>query len=371
MNGLAQPALGVLTLYNSNGTLDAEELAYFRSLVLQGSQLGLDVFVFTPEDASSGAPAGKPIHAHVYDSSERRWRRERRDWPDAVYDRCRAQRSPRFGQMRRFRAAHPELRFLNHPLSSKWGNHLVLERHGGIRPHLPHTRLFRGVRDLTEFTGRYPVVYLKPVNGSGGCGIARFSRTDGGSLTLTGRDPSRRMISPARGTPAVLAGRLAGWGIARRYLIQQGIPIELADGRVHDYRLLIQKDGQGSWQMTGIAGRIGGKGSATSNLHGGGEAAAMAALLARRGFPDKRIAAIRSVMEQLARDTAAALERRFGRLCELALDLAVDPDGGVWLLEVNPKPSREVFKRIGDTAAYRTALRRPLEYALYAIRRKS
>ncbi len=363
------PTLGILTLYQANRTLDAEELAYFRSLTIQGAELGLDVFVFTPEDAAANA-AGGAIRAHVYRAAENRWRRERRDWPDAVYDRCRAQRSPRFGQMRSFRAAHRELRFLNHPLSSKWGNHQVLERHANVRAHLPETRPYRGIADLKDFTGKYPAVYVKPVNGSGGRGIARFSRTAGGALTLTGRSFSRRIIPPSKGSPEALVRRLAGWGIDRRFLIQQGIPIELPDGRVHDYRLLIQKDGQGLWQVTGIAGRIGGKGSATSNLHGGGEAVALDTLLARRGFSGGQTTAIREEMERLARDASSVLEQKFGRLCELALDLAVDPEGHVWLLEVNPKPSREVFKRIGDTAAYRTALRRPLEYALSVARRR-
>lgn len=362
---MGNPTLGIMTIYGGDGTLDAEEKAFFRSLVLQGAELGLDVFVFTPEDASA---SGRQVHAHVHDISAGRWRREWRDWPDAVYDRCRAQRSPKFGQMRKFRSRFPKLLYLNHPLSNKWGNHLVLEKHAAIRPHLPYTRQYRTVQDLSEFSGRYPLVYLKPIDGSGGRGIARFTRKEGGRLSLSGRSPARKIIAPGSGTPAELVNRLSGWGIGKRYLLQQGIRIELKDGRVHDFRLLIQKNGRGKWQITGIAGRIGGKGSATSNLHGGGEAVSFEKLLAGRGWGDAKIAAVRLEMEQLAIAVAAALERRFGRLCELALDLAVDPEGRVWLLEVNPKPSREVFKRIGDPSAYRTALRRPLEYALHLAR---
>ncbi|WP_082652039.1 YheC/YheD family endospore coat-associated protein [Gorillibacterium timonense] len=362
MSSLASPTLGIMTLYSGKGTLDAEERVFFRSLVLQGMEIGLDVFVFTPEDASTD---GHRVHAHVYDRSRSLWKREWRKWPDAVYDRCRAQRSPKFGQMRRFRARYPKLRYLNHPLSSKWGNHLVLQKHNGIRPHLPQTQIYRNVQDLIEFSAKYPLVYVKPVDGSGGRGIARFARAEDGRLAMSGRSPSRKIIAPVRGTPASLMGKWSSWRIGRRYLIQQGIPIELKGGRVHDFRLLIQKNDRGSWQVTGIAGRVGGSGSATSNLHGGGEAVAFEKLLARRGWREGKIEAIRSDMERLALNTAAVLERRFGRLCELALDLAVDPQGHVWLLEVNPKPSREVFKRIGDRASYHLALRRPLEYALH------
>ena len=64
------------------------------------------------------------------------------------------------------------------------------------------------------------------------------------------------------------------------------------------------------------------------------------------------------------------LERSYGRLCELALDLAVDRSGDVWLIEINPKPGRNIFLQIQDYDAYRTAVTRPLEYALWLHSKK-
>ena len=55
---------------------------------------------------------------------------------------------------------------------------------------------------------------------------------------------------------------------------------------------------------------------------------------------------------------------------ELALDLAIDREGRIYVLEVNPKPAREVFARSGDSETYRKALLRPLEYALWVYKNK-
>jgi hypothetical protein len=364
---VANPTVGILTLYADGQRFEQEELAYFRRVAEAGEALQVDVFVFDPGDID---PSGRLVKAHRYHAGSRRWERSWSPFPAAVYDRCRAQRSPRFKELRAFRKSYPQLTYLSRPLSSKWGNQQVLSANRSIRPHLPDTRRYQGLADLRVFTARYPIVFLKPVDGSGGRGIVRVTRLGGGVCRVEGRDRSRRIIKASRLAVAAVPGKLRSLGLSGRYLIQQGIPIGLADGRVHDFRLLIQKNGLGAWEVTGCAGRIGGGTSVTSNLHGGGEASRFEALLAARGLSGGQVAAVRQEMNRLAQETARELEKGFGPLCELALDLAVGPDLHVWLLEVNPKPSREVFRLIGEEEAYHTAIRRPLEYAKWLISRK-
>jgi len=364
---VANPTVGILTLYADGQRFEQEELVYFRRVAEAGAALQLDVFVFDPGDVDRSR---RLVKAHRYHAESRKWERSWSPFPDAVYDRCRAQRSPRFKELRAFRRSYPQLNYLSRPLSSKWGNQQVLGVNRSIRPHLPDTRRYQGLADLRVFTGRYPICFLKPVDGSGGRGIVRVTRLGADSCRLEGRDRGRRIIAASKLAVAAVPAKLRSLGLSGRYLIQQGIPIGLADGRVHDFRLLIQKNGAGAWEVTGCAGRIGGGSSVTSNLHGGGEASRFEALLGKRGLDSEQIAAVRQEMNRLALETARELEKGFGPLCELALDLAVGPDLHVWLLEVNPKPSREVFRLIGEEETYRTAIRRPLEYAKWSISRK-
>ncbi|MDT2294301.1 YheC/YheD family protein [Paenibacillus larvae] len=143
--------------------------------------------------------------------------------------------------------------------------------------------------------------------------------------------------------------------------------LRLPGGRVHDYRLLLQKNKKGEWEVTGCAGRIGPTHSITSNLHGGGMAVPMEKLLLTRLQSLREINRIKHNMSRISTQVAIFLEGRFGTICELGIDLAVDERGKVWLLEVNPKPSREVFRKIGDMDTYRKAITNPLEFAIWLM----
>ncbi|MDF2661714.1 MAG: endospore coat-associated protein, partial [Paenibacillus sp.] len=105
------------------------------------------------------------------------------------------------------------------------------------------------------------------------------------------------------------------------------------------------------WEVTGCAGRIGPRKSITSNLHGGGQAISMTELLGRRMHSEEKIESIRSSVYELGEEIAKSVEGHFGRLCELGIDIAIDPSGHPWVLELNPKPAREVWLHKQDTAS--------------------
>lgn len=356
-----------MTLYLGDRA-NIEERSYFRKLIVQADKLGLKAIVFTPQDVDG---KNRRIRAHVYDTVTGKWSRSWRPFPQIIYDRCRYQPTERFRQFRRFRATYTNLLYLNRPIANKWGIYQFLYQSPRIRPHLPATRVYESHGDLLGFLrGGRKLVYLKPINGTGGRGILRLERKSNGTYLLQGRDSRRRIIAPKLVTARQLPQKLAAWHVKGRYLIQQGIPSRLPDGRVFDFRLLIQKNGNGEWEVTGCAGRVGPKMSITSNLHGGGQAVPMAELLGRI-FPEDRIESIRTGVYELGEEVARAVEGHYGRLCELGIDIAIDPDGHPWLLELNPKPAREVFARIGEKETYEKAITRPLEYALWLYRQNS
>ncbi|MCQ6558569.1 YheC/YheD family endospore coat-associated protein [Paenibacillus mendelii] len=356
------PVLGILTLYlNDNGAL--EERPIYQRMSLAGKKLGLDVFVFTPQDVNYKQ---NRIHAHVYNPATKSWTRRWSSFPNMIYDRCRIQRSHRFQQLLHFRKQYGHLTFLNRVLRNKWTVYKTMRKEARFRAHLPLTRMYESPQDLTEMIRKYPLVYLKPINGTGGRGILRIERHQDGTYLIQGRDQSRRIISPQRVPLSSLHKRLASWNLkSNRYLVQQGIQLKLSNGRVHDYRMLVQKNGEGIWEVTGCAGRIGAPRSITSNLHGGGEAVTMKALLGRWIGNEETAEKVKKTAEELGVQISSFLEQSYGRLCELALDLAIDRKGHIWLLEVNPKPAREVFIQAGEKETYRRAIIRPLEYALW------
>jgi len=365
---MTQPVLGILTLYlDEAGTL--EERSVYQKMIAEGRKLGLSVYVFTPKDVNHKL---QRIHAQFYDPETKKWSRKWTPFPNMIYDRCRIQRSYRFNQLLRFRSKYSHLNFLNRPLRNKWTVHRTLAKHSRFKAYLPAARYVDSLQDISDMLKKYPLVYVKPINGTGGRGILRIERRQNDALYVQGRNLSRAIIAPRQFTPSGLNGFLASWNIrSRRYIVQQGIQLKLRNGRVHDYRMLVQKNGSGDWEVTGCAGRVGAANSVTSNLHGGGHAAAMDDLLSGWVKEKDKIKDIKEEANKLGTGVAAYLEQSYGRLCELALDLAIDQRGNIWILEVNPKPAREVFAQSGDSDAYSKAIRRPLEYAMWVSKQKS
>lgn len=361
---MPNPTLGVMALYLNGGKI--EEMSYFRKLSQAGTRYGLRVVVFTPEDVDG---ANRTIRAWIWNEREGQWSRERVRFPDIIYDRCRFQRTYRFQLLRKFRNDYPELKYMSRPLLHKWGIHRMLHKNKQIRPYLPETAPYQPQGTLLPMLNRHGLVYVKPIDGTGGRGILRIERTGDGLYRIQGRNRERSIIPPFTVSGAQLGARLARYMKVGRYMIQQGIQIKLEDGRVHDYRLLIQKNGSGQWEVTGSAGRIGAHRSITSNLHGGGSAVPAARLLTSRFRSHEKVRSILADMERLAHLVANHVEKQFGSMCELALDIAVDGTGSIWLLEINPKPAREVFSRIGERDTYHTAVERPIEYASYLLKK--
>ncbi|NOU92307.1 YheC/YheD family protein [Paenibacillus sp. LMG 31456] len=357
--------LGVLAMYLPGKKL--EELSFFRKLSVHGQKLGIEVLVFTPDDLDGSM---NKINALFFHTPTLKWYRKRVPIPGLIYDRCRYQGVDNFHKISKFRTRYSKLRYLSKPLANKWTMHQILLENAEIAAHLPETVRYSGDKDLLKFLKQHQRVFLKPRNGTGGRGIVRLQSMGDSLFILQGRDPQRRIINAQKVNATQISSRLSGWRLEGRYIVQQGIPLTLKDGRVHDFRMLVQKNGKGQWQITGCAGRVGPKNSVTSNLHGGGTATPMELLLKRRFADMAKINAIKNEAYELGMNVAHFTEEKFGIQCEIGIDLAVDSNGKVWLLEVNPKPSREVFYRIGERETYRNAIVRPLEYALWLLKKK-
>ncbi|WP_442601490.1 YheC/YheD family endospore coat-associated protein [Paenibacillus sp. KN14-4R] len=354
---MSEQTLGIIAVYLDGHKL--EEMSYYKKLSIYANQMGLSIALFTPLGYSS---TRREVHAYVYDIDHKKWTRKWMPFPSLVYDRCRYHGAEKYRMLLAFRSKH-KLNYLAKPLANKWTLHQIMSEDPFISEMLPHTRQYSTTAALLSFVLKHKLIYLKPKSGTGGRGIIRIELKDNHTCVIEGRNKNRTIMTPQRITIKEIASKLTPWKLDDRYVMQQGIDLRLQDGRVHDYRLLIQKNGEGRWDITGCAGRIGPHRSITSNLHGGGTAIAMDKLLEQRFASREKINEIKNNVYELGYQTAEFLENRFGRLCELGIDIAIDPDGGVWLLEVNPKPSREVFSRIGETKTYQKAVKRPLEYA--------
>jgi len=354
--------IGILTY--RNGKRFGEPL-FFRHLLAEGEKLGATVFLFSPKDVFESK---RQIRGFV-PGPDKSWKSKMFDWPDIVIDRYRYYPKPQHQAYLAFRK-RPLFTYANSRFSSKWNVHQVLNQQSSMQPWLPET--FAYDKDvLSNMLQKYPLIYVKPAQGTAGRSILRIKQTSSG-YDLLGRELHLNKVSHKINTRTELHRYVKEWVKTQRmgeeiFLVQQGLQLDLISGRTVDTRILIQKTEWGEWDVTGLGMRIGGVKSSTSNLHGGGLAKDAQKLLVER-FGEPKATKILHNCYALAHQTAEAVESNYGRMIELGLDVGIDVSGRPYLIEINPKPGRDIFRKLKRKKVYQKAVIRPIQYALYLLK---
>lgn len=353
--------IGILTYRGEKGFI---EPGFLRRMVREGTKMGAEVFLFGPQDVHFSEKRIKG-----YFPTEKGWKSAWYGWPDIVIDRYRYYPVPKHHLYLPFRKQN-WFRYANSRFSNKFRVHQVLEQDPALVRWLPETLPYS--RDtLSVMLKQHGIVYLKPTNGTGGRSILRVEKQQDGYL-LHGRTKQQGRSSERLSTLSALCKRMEYWmehekNGREQFFLQQGLQLALVPERTVDARLLVQKDGSGLWKLTGMGFRIGPRSSSTSNLHGGGKALPAASFLTERFGLDEAMRIIEECKE-LAIQMVTRIEQQYGPMMEFGFDLGIDVKGRVWMIEINPKPGRDIFRQLGQNERYVQAVRRPLEYALYLLR---
>lgn len=351
------PVIGIFTY--RKGTRFMESYV-FRQWVDIGRKLGANVYAFNESDIFL---RHKQIRGFKFTRSG--WASAMEPWPDIVIDRRRSNWNAAFRIMRN-RSLFPYANDKFVLKSKALEMFSVDERTARWLPKtLPYSE-----RNLRSMLAHYPLIYAKPGNGTGGMGVVRIQAKPG-RYEVWGRERSFGLRNVRLRHREEVVRWLAQWTRSQcirngSFVLQQGIDTELLPERTADARVLHQKNGQGEWVTTGMAIRVGTPRSPNSNLAGQRGSAALPFLpFMEKHFGPDQAKAIEEECRYMAQCLTEVIEDKIGSLFELGIDLAVDKSGKVWLLEVNPKPSRDLFRKIGDKQAYRNALTYPIAYAMY------
>ncbi|MEK3794813.1 YheC/YheD family protein [Paenibacillus sp. FSL R7-0204] len=363
MTTTAMGFLGIMT-GRRHGIPPIAEPEFCSHLCRAAPLYELKVLVFHPEDVAAD---GSYVRGYQWQNGQ--WEPAQAPAPDILYNRC-FYRTPE-----EKRAASAALSVLtrclpwSRGLPDKWGVYEILRRNPATAALLPETELYSSREALGNMlAGREYGVFLKPRTGSHGkrtLHAVLLGRSEGGGVKVRGRDRDNKTFQYVFGTldeGLDWIGRFIG---QHRYIIQPYLHLTGSGGQPFDVRVLMQKNGTGAWTLTGMAVRLGTRGSLTSNLHGGGTAVPTLPFLL-----DEYGAAGRDLLEELTLASALLpplLEESCGRLGELGLDFGIDAGGRLYLLEANTKPGRTVFRLTGDRRAARLAAENPLRYARHLL----
>lgn len=357
--------MGVMVSGNPESSPPFGETLFCRRLTLAGSRHNLKVYVFSAE----GIPdSGATFEGYQYTGGQ--WLTVTFPVPDIIYDRVNYHDPSQLQVIREGLARLTEdgypFQYLARGLSGKWNVYRSLKRKEIFRPHLPKTAKYVSSRQLAKWLLHHNhEVFLKPHSGTHGKMTLHVRRAgDGQDLTVIGRDSHNVQFHKHFHDWKTGAAWIEGFMGERAFIIQPYLQLTNSKGRPFDIRVLMQKNESGRWGLTGMAVRLGGQNSATSNLHGGGTAVGAGRFM-NQEFGEPAAARIFDTIRRLSADIPEHLESCFGRLAELGIDFGVDRDGRVWIIEVNSKPGRSAFFQIGDPVSARESVENPVRYARY------
>ena len=233
---------------------------------------------------------------------------------------------------------------------------------------LPHTEIL-DAHALRAFLARYDHVYIKPRAGSLGTGVMEIVRSAGGRQVIRTLDATYETRGAGPAMDRIMALTAEARAEPMGCLVQQGISAEPAGERRFprfDLRLLMQKNGQARWDLTGLAARVGQNSGPTTNLSNGARSEEAEPVLdGLYGRPLRKEVLRRA--EEASFAACRLLDTELGPIGEVGLDIVPDEAGLPWIIEINARPGRNVFRRIARSADVPAAVRQ--RYG--AIRRRS
>lgn len=329
------PVIGILTADGSSSAPNrppmAGRLHFFADLLTTMPQAGALAFCVTPKgfDFRAGLCKG-------YIVVNGKWKSVTWPIPDVIYNRVPMRQLEQSSGIKwvknQFDARN--IPYFNPHFLNKWMLHGVLEK-TDVKDILPETLLLKSLGQVSSFLQKYGSIYLKPIGGFAGHGILRISRARRGFVVQYRQN--NHNFSHLCGDGVSLKNKLASLMGKRQYIVQQGLSLATYRGRTFDIRLLVQRDGQGIWGLTGWGCRVAGLGSITTHVPNGGAIAGVKPVM-KAVFGSKKD----DILDQVKTAALAIpthIERYYGRTFGmLSMDIGIDQQGQIWFFEANSKP---------------------------------
>lgn len=238
--------------------------------------------------------------------------------------------------------------------------HQLLMKNPSLRAHLPETAPATA-ETLFDFLDRYPAVLLKPDNSSIGRGIIKIKRTQGGGLaTYRNRNKKWRTLRfAADKIPDLISKRMA----KRPHLVQQFLNLATYRNRPFDLRVAVQRNGTGSWQVTGLAAKVARENRFLTNVAQGGTVHKLETVL--QEYPHLEHQHIRTSIEDLSLRIAEHLSLHLPLLADLGLDIGLTSEGFPLFIECNNRDLRIILQKAGLHEESKALYQNPIAYAQF------
>jgi len=314
--------------------------AHYRRIARAARRHNLRVCLFDPGRQAdwSRLSAFAPVDP---DRPDGEWKPVSVRFPDVIYENVYVHLAVQgYSAPLRAEARRRGVPLFNPMLPGKWQMIRFLQR--AQLDHLaPETEALTTAEALWRALERWRTVYVKPSGGYGGVNVHRLELLDGRVRARADRRFGRVRTWERVMDRAQLASFIRS--LRGRYLVQRGLRLLRVGGRKVDFRVVLHRDHRGEWQLIGIVPKLAAQDGVVTNLIAGGERWTLARLVSAANREGKDVP-----VEQLvkaAQSIAEALSHRYPTVGLVGFDMAVEEDGSVRMIEMNPKPARSLLDR--------------------------
>lgn len=291
------------------------------------------------------------------------WVRTTAPIPESIYENvfvhlAQAGRSYKMRQT----AKQRKIAVFNPALPSKWQMVQWMKK-AGLTKYLPQTTYLQDVGNAMGLIDDWGMAYVKPIGGYGGKGVMRVERWGAAKYRIS----VDRQANGGRQRSVVNQAELAKFLKRRKtvpHIVQKGIRLLTVDGRKVDFRVVVQRGVDGTWNHIGIVPKLAAADGVVTNIIAGGERMSMGQLEALAQRQGKRIPT--AELTQCALAIASKISETHRLTGILGFDLGVDENGRVWMIEANPKPARSLL----TDEMKQTVAKHAAGFAVYLARQK-
>jgi UDP-N-acetylmuramoyl-tripeptide--D-alanyl-D-alanine ligase len=288
---------------------------------------GARFFYFSPGEVNF---VNRTIRGQVYENGK--WMARIMPFPDVIYNAGSPEKLAKSKEI--IQKLKNEIPFTTHSIGNKWNVNERLKEANEFANYLIPTEIVKDTDHFFKFMAAFEKAVLKPIDGRKGQGIFLITKKEDAFLVRkdnTSTHYSRKQLYDfiklkiSKGT----------------HIMQPYIQSVTKSGQVFDFRLHIQKNGEGKWVITTIYPRIAPPGSIIANINNGGFTNYLDPFL-QQEFKEEAFN-IRRTLEYFSLALANHLDElqviQFGEVIdEIGVDIGLDENHKIWIYEVNWRP---------------------------------
>jgi len=306
--------------------------------------VGIQFFYFSPENVRFEE---KMILGYIYENGQ--WLPKEMPFPDIIYNPSHLRSLSKTDVYCKLKSMIP---FTSHPIGDKIKVFKKIQKMPEFAHYLIPSEVIEDSEQVTQALDQFRKIVVKPLAGRQGQKVI-FIEQNGDQFDLL-EGTTRSTVSEAE-----LHSMIKSLTSEMKFLVQPFISSRTKEGNPFDFRLHVQKNGEGKWSIASIHPRIGSKDGIISNVHTGGYTGKLPIFLSSE-FGDEQYD-IQKRLEHFALKFSEQFEKFYKNpLDELGIDIGIDEDKKLWIYEVNTLPG--CLNRELDVA------KNTIPYAVYLAR---